>query len=31
MELEPDQSEWVTTLVLILVLLIAAKLFWDET
>jgi len=31
MEVIPTQTEWVTNLVLILVLLIMAKLFWDET
>jgi len=31
MEEIPTQTEWVTNLVLILVLLIMAKLFWDET
>jgi hypothetical protein len=31
MEGIPTQTEWVINLVLILVLLIMAKLFWDET
>ena len=31
MEEIPTQSEWVTNLVLILVVLIMAKIFWDET
>jgi hypothetical protein len=31
MEVIPTQTEWVTNLVLILVLLIMAKIFWDET